>query len=139
MPKDWVANDAIGSGSQSYQEGSPGSVQPNITEQQLAPGKYAMFNFAPLLGVMQCGKYLPIRLSGGMQLELTLADAWDAVIAGSSTSYTVQEMSLRCAIAKLDSALESSFSQMLLSNRALLFGPIPTTRKVRHFLLGIRK
>ena len=94
-------------------------MQPHIAEQQLAAGKYAMLNFAPLLGVMQCGKYLPIRLSGGMQLELTIADAADAVAAGSSTSYDIQEMSLRCAVAKLDSALESSFSQMMMSNRAL--------------------
>ncbi len=119
MPKDWVENDAIESGLQSYQEGAPGSVSPNIAEQQLAAGKYAMFNFAPLLGVMQCGKYLPIRLSGGMQLELTLGDAADGVVAGSSTSYEIQEVSLRCAVAKLDSALESSFSQMMMSNRAL--------------------
>ena len=60
MPKDWVENDAIESGLQSYQEGAPGSVQPHISEQQLNVGKYAMFNFAPLLGVMQCGKYLPV-------------------------------------------------------------------------------
>ena len=40
MPKDWIEKDAIESGLQSYQEGSPGSVQPNITEQQLVPGKY---------------------------------------------------------------------------------------------------
>lgn len=119
MPEDWVGNDAIESGTQSYQEGAPGSVQPHIAEQQLAAGKYAMFNFAPLLGVMASGKYLPIRLSGGMQLELTLGDAADAVVAGSSTSYEIQEMSLRCAVAKLDGALESSFSQMMMSNRAL--------------------
>ena len=60
-----------------------------------------------------------LRLSGGLQLELTLCDAVDAVVAGSSTSYEIQEMSLRCAVSKLDSALESSFAQMLMQNRAL--------------------
>ena len=54
-----------------------------------------------------------------MQLELTLADAADAVVSTSSTSYEIQEMSLRCAVSKLDSALESSFAQMMMQNRAL--------------------
>ena len=119
MPNDWCVNDAIESGLQSSIEGAAGSSAPGIASQQLAAGKYAMWNMQPLLGILNCGKYLPLRLSGGMQLELTLADAADAVVAGSSTSYEIQEMSLRCAVSKLDSALESSFAQMMMQNRAL--------------------
>ena len=78
-----------------------------------------MSNFAPLLGTLACGKYLPMRLSGGLSIELTLADAADAVVAGSSTSYEVQEMSLRCAVSRLDSAVGSSFSQMMMHNKAI--------------------
>ena len=92
MPADWVCNDAIESGLQSY---NPTGTSTPITEQQLAPQAGCMFNFAPLLGVLNCGKMLPIRLSGGMQLELTLADAGEAVVAGSSTSYSIEQMSLR--------------------------------------------
>ena len=73
----------------------------------------------PLLGILNCGKYMPLRLSGGIQLELTLADAADAVVAGPSTSYEIQEMSLRCATSKLNSALENSFAQVMMQNRAL--------------------
>merc|ERR1712086_880036 len=49
-----------------------------------------------------------------------------ALVAGSSTSYELQEMSIRCAVVKLDSALESSFANMLMNNRAL------TLRYVTH-------
>ena len=119
MPNDWCVNDAIESGLQSSIEGAAGSSAPGIASQQLAAGKYAMWNMQPLLGILNCGKYMPLRLSGGIQLELTLADAADAVVSGSSTSYEIQEMSLRCATSKLDSALESSFAQMMMQNRAL--------------------
>ena len=118
-PNDWCQNDAIESGLQSSIEGAAGSSSPGIASQQLAAGKYAMWNMAPMLGILNCGKYLPLRLSGGMQLELTLADASDAVVSTSSTSYEIQEMSLRCAVSKLDSALESSFAQMMMQNKAL--------------------
>ena len=78
-----------------------------------------MFNFSQLLGVMNCRKYQQLRLSGGMQRELSLAAAADAVVAGSSTSYEVLECSIRCAVSKLDHAMESSFAQMMMANRAL--------------------
>jgi hypothetical protein len=119
MPPEWVKNDSIES-LQVYQEGAPGTAQPEITQEEITAGNYAMLNFAPLLGVMACGKYLPIRLSGGMQLELTLADGADAIsVGGTNTTYELQQMSLRCAISKLDSALESSFSSLMMQNKAL--------------------
>ena len=60
-----------------------------------------------------------MRLAGRLSIELLLADAADACVAGSSASYEVQEMSIRCAVSKLDNALESSSAQMRMSN-----GPI---------------
>jgi len=106
MPSAWVENDIVESGLQRYQEGAPNTNSPSIVEEQLASGKYAQFNFAPLFGLCNCGKLLPLRLSGGITIELTLADADAAVISGSSASYELQEMSIRCSVVKLDSALE---------------------------------
>ena len=119
MPKAWVENDACESGLQRYQEGAPNTNSPSVVEEQLAPGKYASFNFQPLFGLCSTGKLLPLRLSGGLTIELTLADADAAVISGSSTSYELQEMSIRCSVVKLDSALESSFASMLMANKSL--------------------
>ena len=110
MPADWATNDGIESGLQSASGNG-------LAQQQLAPGKTCMFNFQPLLGILNCGKMLPLRLSGGITIELTLADISDSCVLG--TSYELQEMSVRCATSKLDSALESTFNQMLMSNKAL--------------------
>ena len=118
-PTSFNCNDIVESGLQRYQEGAPNSNSPSIVEEQLASGKYAAFNFQPLFGLCNCNKLLPIRLSGGITIELTLADADAAVIAGSSTSYELQEMSIRCSVVKLDSALESSFASMLMQNKSL--------------------
>ena len=107
MPSDWTVNDARESGLQSYQEGQPNTNSPSVVSQQLAPGKYSMFNSAPLFGLCHAGKYLHLRLSGGISIESTLADPENSVVAGSSTSYELQEMSIRCAMVKLGSALES--------------------------------
>ena len=118
MPKDWVINDAIESGLQSYAEGQVAEVQPSISNQVLAPGKSCMFNLQPLLGVLSCGKQIPLKY-GGISLELTFADAASAVTPTSSTSYEIQEASIRCAVSKLDSALEASYASLLMQNRAL--------------------
>ena len=118
-PKSWVENDACESGLQRYQEGAPNTNSPSVVEEQLATGKHASFNFPPLFGLCNAGKLLPLRLSGGITIGITLADAVDSVIAGSSTQYELQEMSVRCAVMRLDSALESSFANMLMQNKSL--------------------
>ena len=68
MPKSWVENDIVESGLQRYQEGAQHSNSPSVTEMQLAGGKYASFNFAPLFGLCNAGKLLPLRRSGGIQI-----------------------------------------------------------------------
>jgi hypothetical protein len=110
MPADWCQLDSVESGLESANGNG-------LSQQQLAPGKTAMFNMQPLLGLLNCGKMLPLRLSGGISIELTLADITDSCVVG--TSYELQEMSVRCATSKLDSALESTFNSMLMSNKAL--------------------
>lgn len=115
---EWIKNDDVEAGMQQYAEGQPGAVQPSISNQVLAPGKSCMFNLQPLLGLLACGKMLPLRY-GGLSLELTFADAISAVTPRSSTSYEIQECSIRCAVSKLDSALEASYASLLMQNRAL--------------------
>ena len=116
MSRDWVSNDCVESG---MQIADPSAVSSPATAQLIGPNKSCSFSLQPLLGILNCGKMLPLRLSGGCRLEITFADAADSVAAGSSTSYECQEMSIRCAVSKLDSALESSYSSMLMNNRAL--------------------
>ena len=109
MGKDWVENEAIESGCQVYQERAVGTVIPNIGQIGIAPGRYTTWNLTPCLGLLSCGKYIPLRLVGLMTIEITFGDAIDAVQAGSSTSYQIQGLFVKCATAKLDGALESSF------------------------------
>ena len=114
----FIINDAVESGTQQYAEGQPGAVQPSLSNQVIAPGKSVQFNLTPLLGLLACGKMLPLRY-GGLSLELTFADAESAVTTGSSTTYDIEGLSIRCAVSKLDSALEASYASLLMQNRAL--------------------
>ena len=59
MPKAWCENDACESGLQRYQEGAPNTNSPSIVEEQLASGKYAQFNFAPLFRIVQLWEASP--------------------------------------------------------------------------------
>lgn len=108
MPEGWVGNNGIESGLQGYQEGAPNSTSPSKGEQQLAPNKFAM-NMNNIFGLCNTGKLLPLKLSGGMS----------AIAAGSSTNYELQEMSMRCSVAKLDSPIESWFASVLMQNKSL--------------------
>ena len=110
MPSDWCNNDGIESGLQNATVNA-------LAQQQLAPGKTAMFTMQPLLGLLNSGKLLPLRLSGGISINLTLSDVADSCVVG--TSYELQEMNVRRATSKLDNALRSTFNQMLMSNKAL--------------------
>ena len=60
MPSDWCQNDGIESGLQSASGNG-------LAQQQLAPGKTCMFNFQPLLGLLNCGKCYPF-----VSLEVSL-------------------------------------------------------------------
>ena len=60
MGKDWVENEAIESGCQKYQEGVPDSVMPNIAQVPIAAGKFTTFSPQACLGLLPCGKYIPM-------------------------------------------------------------------------------
>ena len=114
MPKDWVENDAI--------EGLEASVadkrfQP-VGPQPLNAGGYAMLNLTPMLSILNAGKYLPLAYAP-MQLELTLADSADFLASGTTGSYIIENMSLRASLVRLDSAVQASFANLLMQNRAL--------------------
>lgn len=109
MPNDWVVNDSIESGLQSAIEGAAGSSSPGIASQQLAAGKYAMWNMATLLGILNCGNMLPLRVSGGCQVELTLADAADAIVSGTSLSTKSKRCPFGVPFPNSTAALERAF------------------------------
>jgi len=59
---------------------------------------------------------------GGMQLEFTLANASEACHPSSaSQSFQIERAEMRMSVVRLDSALENSFSQLMLQGRALQF------------------
>ena len=89
----------------------------------LAQGAYRSVTLTPLAGLLQCGKYLPLRLMNSMILEFSLA-AVDQALApvGANTNSRLFELSqceLQFSTVRLDSALEAGFSSMMLSGRAL--------------------
>ena len=113
MPNDWNIESSVEDGME-YNAATYPQVQPKI----IGPGQTLSLNLTPLLGILQCGKYLPLRYMGGMTLEFTLADAAAALHPNSvSQSYNVEQASMRMATVRLDSALESSFSSMMLQGK----------------------
>ena len=115
MPNDWNIESSVEDGTE-YNSGSYPQVQPKL----IGPGQSLSLNLTPLLGILNCGKYLPLRYMGGLTLEFTLANAADALHPNSaSQSYNVEQAQMRMATVRLDSALENSFSSMLLQGRKL--------------------
>ena len=82
----------------------------------------------PLAGLLQSGKYLPLRLMNSMVLEFSLARTDDALapvaaavggVANNSRDFQLTQCELQFSTVRLDSALEAAFSSMMLSGRAL--------------------
>ena len=96
----------------------------------IAPGASATVMMPIACGFLKTHKYLPVRFAP-VQIELSLADAEAAVVlhrgqhaggadaVAGSRDYVIRQLTVHCAQARLDSALESNFAQVLLSNRAL--------------------
>ena len=98
------------------------AVYPQVQPKVIGPGQYISLNLTPLLGILNAQKYLPIRYMGGMQLEFTLANATEACHPNSaSQSFQIERAEMRMSVVRLDSALENSFSQLMLQGRALQF------------------
>ena len=89
----------------------------------LGQGAYRSVTLTPLAGLLQCGKYLPLRLMNSMILEFSLAavDQALAPAAGNNNSrlFELSQCELQFSTVRLDSALEAGFSSMMLSGRAL--------------------
>ena len=101
---------------------------PPVIPITIAQGAYLSVTLTPLAGILQCGKYLPLRLMNSMILEFTLARTDDALapvaaavagVANNSRDFELQQCELQFSTVRLDSALEAGFSSMMLSGRAL--------------------
>ncbi len=96
---------------------------PPVVAGRLAPDSYRSVTLTPLAGLLQCGKYLPLRLMNSMILEFTLARTDDALAPAEGTNlgrnFELAQCELQFSTVRLDSALEAGFSSMMLSGRAL--------------------
>ncbi len=101
---------------------------PPVAHATIASGAYQSVTLTPLAGLLQCGKYLLLRLMNSMVLEFSLAPAAQALapvaeavngVANNSTQFELQQCELQFSTVRLDSALEAGFSSMMLSGRAL--------------------
>lgn len=116
---DWCTNDGIESGA-FYHEGQTAATLPHEQPIVVQPGTITL-SLTPLLGFLACKKFLPLRYAP-MQLYIEFADAEDALSPGTvGLTYQVEQLSLRGAVVRLDSALESSYASLLMQNRALTF------------------
>jgi hypothetical protein len=96
------------------------------------PGRFLSMSCKPFLGVTHAGKMLPTKYAP-LTLEIHFAPAFDAVYqngnshpAGQtgvdrpvSNSYSLDDVHIKCDVVTLDSALDNSLTQILMSNRAL--------------------
>ena len=87
---------------------------PPVTPIIIAQGAYLSVTLTPLAGILQCGKYLPLRLMNSMILEFTLARTDDALspaaapaAAGqagtASRDFELQQCELQFSTVRLDS------------------------------------
>ena len=104
------------------------ALYPPVTPTMIPQGGYRSVTLTPLAGLLQCGKYLPLRLMNSMILEFSLARTDDALapvaaavggIANNSREFELSQCELQFSTVRLDSALEAGFSSMMLSGRAL--------------------
>jgi hypothetical protein len=116
MPNAWNIESTVEDGQQ-YDAG----VYPQVSPKTIGPGQYLSVNMTPLLGLLNMDKYLPLKYLG-MQIELTLANASEALHPNSaSQTYQIEQLQMRASTISLDSALSNSFSELLLRGRALQF------------------
>ena len=99
------------------------AVYPPVTPARIPAQAYRSVTLTPLAGLLQCGKYLPLRLMNSCVLEFVLSrteDALaDAAVPNLSQQFELTQCELMFSTVRLDSALEQGFSSLMLSNRAL--------------------
>ena len=129
-PRDWRNNEMLCSG-------GVYDVDEMATDFELGtpiidPGKFLSMSCKPFLGVTNAGKMLPTKYAP-LTLEIHFASATDAVFqngnyhpAGNtgterevSNLYELDDVHIKCDVVTLDSALDNSLTQILMSNKAL--------------------
>ena len=104
------------------------NLYPPVTAERIGQGEYSTVTLTPLAGLLQCGKYLPLRLMNSCILEFQLARTDDALappaaavnnIGNNSRQFQLAQCELQYSTVRLDSSLEAGFSSMMLSGRAL--------------------
>ena len=107
---DWCTNDGIESGT-IYGEGRAAGLLAHEVPVVIQPGTMTL-SLTPLLGFLACKKFLPLR-HAPMQLYIEFADFDDALaVASVGRTYEIEQLALRGATVRLDSALESSFASL---------------------------
>jgi len=104
------------------------NLYPPVTAERVGQGEYSTVTLTPLAGLLQCGKYLPLRLMNSCILEFSLARTDDALappaapvnnIGNNSRQFQLAQCQLEYSTVRLDSSLEAGFSSLMLSGRAL--------------------
>ena len=131
-PRDWRMNEMLCSGGvYDDEEISPDA---ELSTPIIDPGRSLSMSCKPFLGVLHAGKMLPTKYAP-LTLEIHFAAATDAVFqngnfhpAGNtqagdnrnvSNNYELDDVHIKCDVCTLDSALDNSLTQILMSNRAL--------------------
>ena len=65
---------------------------------RIAQGAYRSVTLTPLAGLLQCGKYLPLRLMNSMILEFSLARTDDALVAAAGVNTSRQFELTQCEL-----------------------------------------
>jgi hypothetical protein len=122
-----------------YQEGRADYPLPHEIPMPIYVGEPISLSLTPLLGFLQCKKLIPLRLSGGMTLIIDFASADDAlapIVDSPGRDYVIEQVTLRGATVFLDSALEASYNQLILQNKALTFACNTISTQVQTVPLG---
>jgi hypothetical protein len=128
----FAAMDGIESGTV-YREGSEHSSLPHEQPSPIFVGDPMTVSLSPLLGFLATGKKLPLKYASIM-LSVTFADAVDALSPADvsvSRDYVIEQVSLRGAVITLDSALEASYANLMLSGKSLVFSSNAITTQVQ--------
>ena len=100
-----------------------GANYPPVGPGPIAAQTYKSVTLTPLAGLLQCGKYLPLRLMNSMIMEFSLARTDDALAPANannqSRDFELSQCELQFSTVRLDSAVEAGFSSLMLQGRAL--------------------
>jgi hypothetical protein len=134
-PRDWRTNEMICSGGVYDREEN--SYDDELGTPIIDHSAYLSMSCKPFLGVMGAGKYLPTKYAP-LTLEIHFATPADAVFqngnlhpagndytgsapegAPTSNNYELDDVHIKCDVVTLDSALDNSLLQVLMSGKAL--------------------